>query len=475
MWRGVVLGMVLLCSGCSRDWEAIEVDTGATRDGLSCGIPADQQTTIGGRVWSARNEDPVTHSEAQAHCSARGARLPTPTEWEYALDSDGLSAVDEVGGVYWTDVVSGDEVLALDREQQRIVGHAPDASFSFRCLCAGERPTRFEGTACHGDGDEACVPSDGGYVLDQRERVAMTKAHAVAECRYVGARIADVQSLSIALELGEVVKPSRALWVAEDAGDRSVTLHDEEALRASSTGVDNNRPFFCRGVSEQAVVPARDNDHENVTALAMDDVSREQASWTDAVATCAASGGHLPTITELEELFSSRLDTPEGLWTATATPSSATTAVTTETGHFGRGEALRTAERRYRCIYYPINPDYEVPCVDCIEVALGDDGARMWLSEFRPSETLWHAYDTCRDLGGSLASERDLLEALRLTGISGSDILTRTSSFVRGDTTLATIGIRYRDATEVLDGTHLSALPTDQGESVRCTFTNELR
>jgi hypothetical protein len=148
-----------------------------------------------------------------------------------------------------------------------------------------------------------------------------------------------------------------------------------------------------------------------------------------------------------------------------------------------------TASYPFRCIYYPVDTSYTGPasasCAGgCFTVNLpGGSNAKMWVDNFdrAPPATALNAIDACRALGGHLASERDLTEAVRegLPNGSGQWLLTSDTEIGDGSSGGLLLGIVKWSGTDTAFTDQYSTYSTwgwpYNPLAYRCMWTNELR
>lgn len=145
----------------------------------------------------------------------------------------------------------------------------------------------------------------------------------------------------------------------------------------------------------------------------------------------------------------------------------------------------------YRCIYYPVDKSYAGPqsadCAGgCTTLTLPDSsGDKIWLDSFdrAPPASLDVAIDTCRQKGGHLASERDLMEAIRQGLPNGSNAWIWTSDLAVGAVTTNAVRahiVRWTGTDKKFtDGYNTystwSGVTGATTRPYRCMWTNELR
>jgi hypothetical protein len=231
-------------------------------------------------------------------------------------------------------------------------------------------------------------------------------------------------------------------------------------------------------------------------------VDSETATWANAHDTCVTKGGHLARATELGELISQGLPNGSGawLWTSDQVGYNSIGFLAAikrwdaiDLMHFyGYPKDLswdyRTGSYPFRCIYYPVDTSYTGPAASdcaggCFEVTMpGTSQAKIWVDSFdRTSAAALGAIDGCRQLGGHLASERDLTEAIRagLPNGSGSWISSSDLSIGGGQENTLLVGIVKWTATDPAFDDQYSTYSTwgyaYESRPYRCMWTNELR
>jgi hypothetical protein len=230
------------------------------------------------------------------------------------------------------------------------------------------------------------------------------------------------------------------------------------------------------------------------------------SDFASALDDCFASGGHLPTSTELVSLVLEGLPVgSNALFTAdhrdagyrdpvdnTVTPSSVFGVLGGGLpGRFAYGQDLehvaKSASASYRCLRYPIDPDFKPPADElclggCTLVQSPEGGVRLWFdTENRGGKTTHEALDECTQTGARLATMRDLLEAVRhgLT-FEPSTLLTAEIVFpLPDDPPIGTNNLlMLKNPTKDFDLAHpdnFEQIAFGATRSFRCLWTNEIR
>jgi hypothetical protein len=232
-------------------------------------------------------------------------------------------------------------------------------------------------------------------------------------------------------------------------------------------------------------------------------VDTPASGWIAASDACVARGGHVPRSSELAELVMAGLPAGSNAWMWT----------TDQCGMFSGADHLvaalrwnaldlrfpyeyttdgsttlewtikRTGQNASRCIYYPLDPTFTAPATcngGCFYLPLVPVGGSMpatlyFDSADRTAATIETAFDTCRGLGGHLASERDLTEAIREGLPGGSGALVWTSEAVRSSQFHVVKWTGVDMAFDDLEPTYASASAITGTRGYRCVWTNEMR
>jgi hypothetical protein len=303
----------------------------------------------------------------------------------------------------------------------------------------------------------AALDGDGKKLnIDAQDRAALPMSSAIWECAFYRGHLASSTRLIEAI-LGSTASGSNIYLHTADDGRPDTNLVIRWAAPSAFTlasgatfGTTSSlRPFRCVGANYDAGTHPATVTGEWVGPLKgykSDSADLSAAPWAAASDKCWSLGGHIPTATELAEMATQGL--PAGsnayLWTSdeSVLVSGLVSSVALQTFRWsGTTEptyvsgtdlnvSAKTASLPNRCVYYPVDGGYSGPgtaCTQCKEISLaGSSGAKIWLDgvDRSPTASLQSAINACRQIGGHLASGRDLMEAVRhqLAGGSGTQI-----------------------------------------------------
>jgi hypothetical protein len=408
-----------------------------------------------GYSWDGLERAATTFAGATAACQQVHGRLPTASEL-YRVSATRSATVGQTIHVnpLWSLVPDGAGAHAHVKLSDASTATNPDSSMlNYRCVCPPDLPRSFTGDNCFSSvsGQNGCFGLAGEGAkrsVDIEDRAALTKGSALWECAFYHGHLASPVVLTETL-LGGVRGSSTWLHTSDDVSyqwDAVIQWDDPTKFIFQYTGSGNNslswsqtstlRPFRCTGTNfdagtHPALVP---NEWVTPAGNYKGELSDATASaWADAHMACNARGGHMASSAELGEMITAGL--PNGsmnwIWTSDQTGYDTMNFLVgaqkwnqVETSHVydnpaGLTWAYKHTMSPYRCVYYPIDRTYAGPtqCAGgCFAVKLGGtSGATMWFDNFdrAPAEKPLQAIDVCRMAGGHLASERDMLEAIR--------------------------------------------------------------
>jgi hypothetical protein len=478
-----------------------------------------------GTSWDGLERPAAALDAAAVTCKAFGARLPTASElYRVAANQSGAVGMSFNTTFLWS--LSADDKLnqATIRLSDGAWSSLPAASAqAYRCVCPAAAPRTFSGNRCNGDPSGECFELN-GYNFDSKDRPALRKSAAVAECVFERAHLADAPQLASAIRAG-LPGSGGFVQTADQSAYYATTMLKWTAAagwepNGNASYVDNRNaaPFRC-AAPKQIVLPNPNMiANEFVPPLSKykgETMDTAAAGWIAAHDACFKRGGHLPRSSEYAELIMQGMPngTNANLWSAdqdgyytdNMTVANFLAEVNNWSGLDTRYNfaytnaadqtatwAFKTGAFAFRCIYYPIDPAYAAPTspancfAGCFEVDLpGMTAAKMWFdSQDRTEASLGAAYDDCQKHGGVLASERDLSEAIRAGLPNGSAAMATpwlwTSDFaIGGGTTVNTTVVRWTNSDTAFSDqyatymTWASLAPT--AYRYRCLWTNELR
>ncbi|MDX2018786.1 MAG: hypothetical protein SF187_00990 [Deltaproteobacteria bacterium] len=470
--------------------------------------------------WDRTERAPDTQPVAEATCAQFGGRLPTISEL-YRVGATQAAGVGQTihTNFIWAANPRGPNSRSAVRLSDSALTDGPATiKRPFRCVCPPPAPPSFTGNACYGPPNAACFAVDNEHNADIQDRPAQTVGSAIWECTQARAHLPDsrtmVEAIFAELPNGQFptwvhttdsVSPS-ANVVLRWTGKQPVwNLSD----RLSIGNFNELRPFRCIGAKSRTNPYPATIANEFVGArsnLKSETMDSPAAPWVQAQATCFARGGHLATPAALSELIMQGLPggSSKWLWTADSTGYSnpqfltsviAWAGVALDFPHFltnavsGITWAYKSEPmKEFRCVYYPINAAYKEPAPSdcaggCFKVAAPQGLGVMWFDSSDRAPASWeNAIALCRKRGASLATERDLTEAIRAGLPNGSMQLLQTSDLGYGgggSAGLRAAAVKWNMMEPAFadqypaNMTWLDLGPTPQ--PFRCVWTNELR
>lgn len=462
-----------------------------------------------GTTWDGVDRGALPLADAQATCESFGGRLPRASELYRARSTGSEPLTGATPASLWSSAAE-DAItrLSVSLSDGASLANAPETAVPFRCVCS--TTTSFTGAACHGPPGAPCVATSGTNV-DARDRIPLRKGAAIGECASAGGKLAEAITLVEALQAG-APGSGNPLHTADRSTfyqSSSVAWTDAtwagEATELGSLDVSLAGPFRCEG--RPTVANRVDPEPASATfalpdGTHVDAADRAALTWAAAHDACLVEGGHLPRSAELARAIDHGLPNGSNLFVWT----------TDQTGyHPNAGDFLaavlrwtavdrqysyrfnapmppdtiswlgKAAGAAFRCIYYAVDPAVAMPTAcsgGCFEVPLAASPARMWLDSVdRTAAALDRAIDQCRQLGGHLASERDMMEAIRRGLPNGSGTMIWTSELAQGYAqVVAWLGIKAAFADQYTLGEMTWDFPTAaKTKPYRCMWTNELR
>ncbi len=469
-------------------------------------------------------------AEADATCRALGGRLPTPSELYRVSNRYGTGEVADLSeqNHLWTLIAHDEErfvTLRLDTgETGQELGTARKP---YRCVWPTTEETAFAGTACFtvNPDEDGCwtLPGHGeAFRLDAYDRPALNHNAATRECAFYHAHLASQAVLAEAIRGGLPNGSNVYLHTSERlrTGDADLVVGlarwqetfpeytdlpddaDEGPANAAT-----KRPFRCAGIGRSVPVhPVTLPDEWVADTTYLKSTSNDESStegplavdFASAVSYCRDRGGHLPTTHELVELIQAGLPNGSGewLWTSDQLFGDSVAIVRwtdvalnftgfQASGGVSQSSKAGTEARRFRCVYHPIQTGYTGPAADACNptcwthsVSLGVD-VRLWTDSFdRSSLGFVLAQDLCRERGGRLPSERDLIELVRAGLPNGFGWAVRLwTTDLTGESQVSTVSWQGQPATGYTDAEGNESADRDRSAefSFRCLWTNELR
>jgi hypothetical protein len=472
-----------------------------------------------GYSWDGLERAAATYTNAEQTCAGIGGRLPTATEL-YRVSATQSATVGQTihTNLLWSLVpYDGTQQVRVRLSDGSTGPAALTSSLNYRCVCPPPPRNDFTGHYCNGTPGQGCfaLQTEGNrYNLDAQNRAPLHKAGAIWECTFYRAHLASFSTLVEAVTQGAPNGSGSWLHTGEDARyDRGTrirwtgtgagfTLPTDGSWSAST----NLHSFRCAGtnydpganpnaIAGEFVGPTSDYKSEtNDTA---------SAAWAATLDACWDRGGHLPQAGELVELIQEGLPNGGNVQVRTADGGGSSggnfysqvmlwTGAEPRFGYVYSADvtwAQLSANRVFRCIYYPIDTTYAGPSdTDCSGgctalTLTGNPAPKIWVDSFdRVPATYLDAVDTCRQSGGHLASMRDLVEAVRHGLPNGSNAWQHTSDtgigVVSSTYVLRDHVLRWTGADPAFTGvgtTYQSWGTIETARPYRCVWTNELR
>jgi len=486
----------------------------------SCQVPCDTTKLMGpvadpwGATWDGVERTAATLDAATVDCASFGGRLPTATEMfrVNALRPGGIGQSFHTNYL-WSRTPNDRLTQVTARLNDGAISSATavaPSAIPYRCVCAAQ-PRAFAGSRCSGPAGSECFKW-GPYNIDKEDRPPLRKSAALQECVGERAHLADLSVLGPAIRAG-LPGSNANLNTADGASyHQSTTIRWsgptwEAAGNTSFIELSTPAPFRCVGTAVPAAQSATAVPNEFRPALspykgeAMDHAAAGFAAAHD---TCWRLGGHLPRSSELAELIGQGLPggTGQQLWTSDELGYNGTqflAAVLRWSALDRRFPfeyvaadpsatwAYKNETRPFRCLFYPIDPMFQPPAScngGCNVRSAGSPPVTIFFDQAdRPAATVAAAMADCATTGGYLASERDLIEAVREGLPGGSGAFLNTWDLGNGDapapnTVNNFVVVRWSAVDRAFDAqysTYMTWSGPAAAQPYRCMWTNELR
>jgi hypothetical protein len=513
------------CGGCGKPCLVGQTCVGGTCK-VSCSASLHNRIVDPwGLEWDGLERAPQNLMNATQACSDIEGRLPTATEL-YRVSAVQTAAVGQTVNInyLWAQNPrdpANQVILRLSDASVTTSATDVGTTRNFRCVCPQPARKEFLGNSCYGPPGGECftLSTEGKRMnIDMQDRAPVPKAAAMWECAQVHAHVAQYLSLAEAIQSSLPNGSTNWLHTGDDANyanSTGIKWQNTQPIwqvngNTNTIAMTTHFPFRCAGTNYDA------GRHPNtVTGEFIPNTSYYKgelndsalADWPTAHDTCYSRGGHLARSTELGELIMQGM--PNGsnvlLWSSDQgsyngnqflgiTVQWSGVAKLFKYYYNGAAEGTNWAYKTdpmhaYRCIYYPIDTQYMGPAASdcnggCFKLTLpGATPASMWLDSMdRPAALLESAINTCRGKGGHLASERDLMEAIRKGLPNGSGNYVATWDIGYGDGTGA--GTRYMivkwsgtdtNFNDQYNTYMTNADLTNATIASRCMWSNELR
>ncbi len=494
-----------------------------------------------GNIWDAIPRAGATYAIAKENCEAERGRLPTPTEIYRNSHNYGkglLRGYNETAFL-WTaieyDLNNQVTVNAAGTLPSMISSTAKtSATTQYRCMwpniVSTDSSPSFEGGNINTEpGEDPFELTINGvtYVMDTRDRAPLWANSAIRECEFYGGFLPSESFMAVAIQqglpngTGQWLQTSSYVYVDGTTGMHYDGVKWTGTEPNFSPAYPTNVEYFAQATPQRFRGAITKNIYPKSPATISErkDFSKYNLSVTGtnsssigthlaAVATAYQSGGHIPNFMDYHAMITAGLQFGSGpLWTSNYMGAGNIGCVT-----WGAEElswALRFPANStwlgiglsalYRVVYYPINEAYTGPAPALVplgvyeySITLADNKTlKVWIDQQnRTAASLGVALKTCHELGGHLASQRDLLELIQspantrgLPGGTGLDIWTSDPS-TRDTQRVMRWGGNGFDATTNLPtftntwGTSpngLSQVAKTGSLGYRCVWTNEVR
>lgn len=419
-----------------------------------------------GYIWEKNKSSASTWLLAKEDCESRGGRLPTPTEIyrnSGAVGSDLFTLENgSVDPTYIISIIAYNQtnsvtVRATDGDTSYL---ANSSTCTYRCVWPYQNEDSFRGAYIYtAPGEEGFQLEYNGkkFYMDTFDRPKLTYNAALREAAFYHAFIPTESLYTAAIQAGLPNGnglPDGWLYSSDHEGWSGAgflvgcvkwegidTLFDDTYSTYSNNIyiADSNSyryRFRLAGVSEPVVPHPVTIENEWVdpqTKLKTTQFNEDPAAMVNAIDLSFERGGHLPTHQELTMLIQAGLPNGMGtasldlLWTSDYADGSRViiecwTGTQPEfTGYHStfmtHSEHYASTLHSYRTVYYPIDPDFNGPSESLcqggrFEVVKGP--VKIWTDMYdRTPQTFGEAVRICHQLGGHLATRRDMVELIR--------------------------------------------------------------
>jgi hypothetical protein len=386
-----------------------------------------------GNTWDGANRAASSYDAARLDCDGIRARLPLVTQ-AYRVRSGTLAPLPGITNTEaWTSAwVNTTTQYAIDFSDGTTSDVPVIETREYRCVCPAPDTPGFSAGDCLGLlGNECFTVPFQNLNVDNQDRPRLEKQAALRECNALGGRLPTLGELGGAVDLLLPNGTNEALFVANDmsTSDSAAIQFQDPDWSASSGGftrwdyVDDTW-FRCAGWKLQPTpnpITIAGAFVSERSGRKLDGADRAPLPFDEAVQACWLAGGHLAMSTELAEMIIEGAGNGSTASVQTADHSTPSNTL----GLAWSQEAVRwsypgniaseakTTARVFRCIYYPLSATATPPTAcegGC--AAITSHGATQWIDQQpRAGTSSGQAVKTCVNLGASVASVRDLLEA----------------------------------------------------------------
>ncbi len=216
---------------CNPDTEVVKWD--ATQNAYTCATATagtsggnsygGEVTDPWGNAWDGEERDATTFENAKAQCESLGGRLPTATEvWAVRASGNSIPNIG-VGGstatnYLWTMAPGySDNSRTIVRISDGSTTYtAETSSYHYRCIWPSTKSDVLATRNCYGQpGQSGCFETSTGLIADSFDRVSVTTAAAIYECRASGGRLPTLREVIQLMHSGWGNGTNGWLWLDE--------------------------------------------------------------------------------------------------------------------------------------------------------------------------------------------------------------------------------------------------------------------
>jgi hypothetical protein len=479
-----------------------------------------------GYIWESQVRTATNWNAANSNCTSMGGRLPTPTEVfrnNLATGSGILPATDSTT-YFWTNIPAyAGAYITIRTSNGSTTYYSATSNISYRCVWPLKDEATFKDAYIYSDpGDPGFQIEINGqkFFMDTKSRPRLTYNAALREAAFYKAFIPTESMMTAAIKAG--LPNGLGLggtywhWTSDHEGwngtqflvgivcwsEIDTAFDDTNSTYSSWNYITNGywHHFRLMGLTDEvspnpSVISNKWVDTNS--KLTTTTVDESASSFVDAIDTCFQRGGHLPTHQELVMLIQAGLPGGTDTWLWTAEFHSGDYVGINKwldvdpdcTGYYStyltHSTRVASTIRPFRTVYYPIDAFYTGPTVDQSHTGLysvSHGSAKIWTDmSDRPPVTFAEAVKICHDLGGHLATKRDMVELIRSGLPNGMNnwIWTADQAYYYQVEVVKWTGVET-DFQDVYgsgenDDSYQITNDTSTVRPFRCVWTNELR
>lgn len=413
-----------------------------------------------GFIWDAIPRESANWEAANSNCASLGGRLPTPTEIfrNNKSTGSGINFNGTLTSYLWTNIPSFTNTYTIERVSDGTTAQGAIAStYQYRCVWPINDISTFKGSNIYSDPGEPgfTMNIDGKkFVMDTKTRPRLTYYAALREAAFYKAFIPTETMFTAAIRAGlpnglGISTEEHWHWTSDHEGWNGNGFlnglvrwagtspdFDDTNSTYSSWGYNANGYYHhtrYMGLVEKAEpnpVETADKWVDGNSLLASTTEDYAALSFVDSIDSCLNLGGHLPTHQEMAMLIQAGLPNGanEGLWVSEFHSGDYLGIVKWTgieprfTGYYGdnfmsRSDRVASTKHLFRPVFYPIDNSYNGP-----DSSKGEGGlftitkgqTKIWTDMYDRTPVTFHeAVKICHDLGGRLATKRDMIELIR--------------------------------------------------------------